>query len=106
MVHIESKKSKKFESEYEIFVNLASDKNCLKTMPEVVKALRKQLSYVRIDDELLRSSSQSSTDDIFDTSNTVAINQTNGKVELGITRSMSGKGKLKKVFNMKLIIKE
>ena len=56
VVHIESRRCKRFNSEYEIFVNL----ECMsEEVPTLVKALKRQLSYVRIDDNLLDDLSSS-----------------------------------------------
>jgi hypothetical protein len=46
VVGIESHKSKRFNSEYEIFVDLECENE---NIPELAKSLQRQLSYVRID---------------------------------------------------------
>lgn len=47
MVHIESRKSKRTNSEYEIFVSLESQKGDLH-VPKLVDSLKRQLSYIKI----------------------------------------------------------
>ena len=48
VIHIESRKSKRATSEYEIFVNLESQTNDRVPVPKVIKSLKRQLSYVQI----------------------------------------------------------
>lgn len=47
MVHIESRKSKRTNSEYEIFVSLEAQKGDLH-VPKLVDSLKRQLSYIKI----------------------------------------------------------
>jgi prephenate dehydratase len=59
VVHIESRKSKRTSSEYEIFVNLETT-NGKNQVPRLVKSLKKQLSYVKVEgDQLSKSVSDS-----------------------------------------------
>jgi hypothetical protein len=48
VIHIESKKSKRADSEYEIFVNLESQTDDRVPTSKVIKSLKRQLSYVKI----------------------------------------------------------
>ncbi len=48
MVGIESHKSQRYNSEYEIFVNLECDSE---NIPDLAKSLQRQLSYVRVDSD-------------------------------------------------------
>ena len=48
VIHIESKKSKRVDSEYEIFVNLESQTDDRVPTSRVIKSLKRQLSYVQI----------------------------------------------------------
>lgn len=65
VIHIESRKSKKFDSEYEIFVNLESNQKKNVVMPALVKSLKRQLSYVRIDSDTNRNLELSPTTETF-----------------------------------------
>ncbi len=82
MVHIESRKSKRTNSEYEIFVSLEKENGNVQ-VPKLVKSLKKQLSYVRFESDyeskLSTESKESSIceneeSDVFDTSNSAVIN--------------------------------
>ena len=48
VIHIESRKSKRAGSEYEIFVNLESQTDDRVPVPKVVKSLKRQLSNVQV----------------------------------------------------------
>ena len=48
VIHIESKKSKRVDSEYEIYVNLESQTDDRVPTSRVIKSLKRQLSYVQI----------------------------------------------------------
>ena len=50
MCHIESKRCKRDDSEYEIYVNLEPKDGGNVAMPVLVKSLKRQFSYIRIDD--------------------------------------------------------
>ncbi len=50
MSHIESKRSKRNDSEYEIYVNLEPVSGGNVAMPQLVKSLKRQCSYIKIDD--------------------------------------------------------
>ncbi len=54
MVHIESHRSKRCVSEYEIFLSLECQ-NKMETMPNLVKSLKRQLSYIRIDNDYAKT---------------------------------------------------
>ncbi len=83
VVHIESRKSKRTNSEYEIFVSLENQNGQVK-VPELAKSLKKQLSYIKFDSEHdLKSNngelvdmnvSNNQYDDVFDTTNSSVIN--------------------------------
>ncbi len=62
MVHIESRKSLRKNSEFEIFVDLESEKGNVH-MPGLVKSLKRQISYIKIHGEH-GSRAQSIADDI------------------------------------------
>jgi hypothetical protein len=62
VVHIESRKSLRKNSEFEIFVDLESEKGNV-YMPDLVKSLKRQISYIKIDGEH-GSRTQSITDEI------------------------------------------
>jgi hypothetical protein len=83
VVHIESRKSKRTNSEYEIFVSLENQNGKVK-VPELARSLKKQLSYIKFDsendlksnngDSVEKSVSTNEFDDVFDTSNSSVIN--------------------------------
>lgn len=54
VVHIESHRSKRCVSEYEIFLSLECQ-NKMETMPNLVKSLKRQLSYIRIDNDYAKT---------------------------------------------------
>lgn len=60
VIHIESRKSMRTNSEYEIFVNLESEKGDV-PVPSLVKSLKRQISHIKIGDSL-NSSSKSDND--------------------------------------------
>jgi len=62
VVHIESRKSLRKNSEFEIFVDLESEKGNV-YMPDLVKSLKRQISYIKIPGEH-GSRSQSIADEI------------------------------------------
>ena len=89
VVHIESHKSKRSVSEYEIFVSLECE-NESETMPHLVKSLKRQLSYIRIDNDY--TNSEKLVDEVI--SNAVKITNENLLNEIEINRT-SNKRKLK-----------
>jgi len=54
--HIESKRSKHDDSEYEIYVNLEAKNGENIPIPQLVKSLKRQFSYIKIDDRFETSS--------------------------------------------------
>lgn len=78
MIHIESRKSKRYNSEYEIFVSLEC--NGGDSMPNLVKSLKRQLSYIRIDSDCskfspLNTGEEKLPDDVFDETSHSTVNQ-------------------------------
>jgi hypothetical protein len=83
VVHIESHKSKRTNSEYEIFVSLDNQNGQVK-VPELARSLKKQLSYIKFDsehdlksnngDSVDKNISTNQFDDVFDTTNSSVIN--------------------------------
>jgi hypothetical protein len=83
-VHIESKRSKRFDSEYEIFVSLECENGQVQ-IPSLIKSMKRQLSYVGFDGELegslrfktgnkLEQSDSVNTEDSFDIANSSVVN--------------------------------
>ena len=95
VVHIESRKSLRTNSEYEIFVSLESQQGKVQ-VPELARSLKKQLSYIKIDGDnseskpvvstdepvgigSLAQANESLDDDLFDTTHSSVVNS-NGQL--------------------------
>ena len=84
-MHIESKRSKRNNSEYEIYVSLECENGTVQ-VPNLIKLMKRQLSYVCFDADTdafngkasngskLEKSSSIESPDVFDTSNSSMVN--------------------------------